>query len=468
MTVSDLQQRLSTLPALRRAAGVGLGLTMAVTLAAMLSPALPRGLAIAAYLCTLPLLVPLLRRQHAVFLGICVLLGAALALRGQWSALSRALWQSAGLASLIVSLVLLRVSAAQSPALVRLARDVAAMPRGRRDLGLSLAAQFIGLLLNVGLFGLLAPMIARSGAPELEKRRMALAVLRGFGPTMLWAPTAAAQVVITTVVPGITWAGLAPMTFSMAMALILLGWLFSLAERRLVPGTPPRSRNTRPDRAALVEVAALVAVMFAVIVALHVVLDFPLLVGVMIASLLIFGLWTLLQARRARLPAAGAVLDSARQCIETRFAAGASEIMTLGAAGFMAAAIPPLVPEAWLDAVMLPLSERRVLLYPAISLAIAAFSASGLNPLVAASLIGGAFTAIPPDLTEPYLLAFSLAAGWGVAYGISPFTTGTVVLASMLGTTPNALAWRFNGAFSLVAMSFVLATVLAAVALTAP
>ncbi|MBN9890024.1 hypothetical protein [Salipiger abyssi] len=108
-----------------------------------------------------------------------------------------------------------------------------------------------------------------------------------------------------------------------------------------------------------------------------------------------------------------------------------------------------------------------MLLYPAIALAMAVLSAAGLNPLVAASLIGGAFGAIPPELTEPYFLAFSLAAGWGVAYGISPFTTGTVVLASMLGASPNALAWRCNGAFSLAALAFVLAIILTAVTLTA-
>ncbi|MBN9885868.1 hypothetical protein [Salipiger abyssi] len=355
MTVSQLQMHLATQPALLRLAGAGLGLTMVATLAAMLIPTLPRGVPILLYLCTLPLLAPHLRRQHAVFLTVCALLAGALSLRGQWPELARALWQSAGLASLIVSLLLLRVSASQSPALVRLARDVAAMPRGRRDLGLSLAAQFIGLLLNVGLFGLLAPMIAASGAPALERRRMALAVLRGFGPTMLWAPTAAAQVVITTVVPGVTWSGLVPMTFSMAMALILLGWLFSLLERRLVPGTPPRARDTVLDRAALAEVVTLVAVMVAVIVGLHALLGFPLLVGVMIASLLIFVLWTAMQARSARAPVASAVLGGIRQCLDSRFAAGAPEIMILGAAGFMAAAIPPLVPEVWLDAVMLPL-----------------------------------------------------------------------------------------------------------------
>lgn len=460
--------RLASSRTLRTRAGIGLSATMCLTLAAMLVPGMPTGPAIVAYMLTLMLVLPFLRRQHVIFLVICVALGTALVLRGQWPELWRALWQSVGLASLIVSLILLRTTAQQSEALSRIARDVANLPRGARDLGLSFSSQFIGILLNVGLFGMLAPMIAQSGASRLEKVRMSLAILRGFGPAMLWAPTLAAQVVITTVVPGVTWAGLAPMTFTMAMAMIILGWLFSLLERRFHPGDPPRPSETHFSGHALAEVGALIAVMVVIILGLHVLAGLGLLAAVMVASLALFVIWTTRQARGGPMSPGAVLLSNTQHCIGTRLAAGAHEVLTLGAAGFMAAAITPLIPPAWLDAAMLPLSQYRLVLYPSVAVAIAGFSAIGLNPLVAASLIGGAFSAIPPDLLEPHLLAFSLASGWGVAFGVSPFTTGTVVLASVLQISSRRLAWSWNGACSIFLLTFVVLVLMTATLLTAP
>lgn len=447
---------------LERITGLGLALSLALTLGAMLFPGLvPRPVAGAVYLFVLPLLVPRLGRQHLVFLAACLAFAVALAVKGDFAALGRAVWQSATLAALVTALVLLRMAAIHSSGLTRLARDVAAMPRGSRDIALSLAGQFIGLLLNVGVFGLLAPLISQSGAPAAEQRRMALAVLRGFGPTMVWAPTAAAQAIITTMVPGITWASHAPGGFTMAMALIAFSWAYGAVERRLFPGPPPRVRQSAFDRRALGEVMAVVGTMFVLIVALHALAGLHLLAAVMVASIVIFLGWSAAGARGMREAPGARTLALARRTLGVGFAKAAPEIMTLGAAGFMAAAISPLIPEAWLDAVMVPLAARPMLLYPAIALTMVALSTAGLNSLVAASLIGGTFVAIPPAFVEPGLLAFSLAAGWGVAYGASPFTTGTVVLATALHTTPTALAWRWNGPFTLLATIFVLLVVLA-------
>ncbi|WP_155773924.1 hypothetical protein [Rhodovulum sp. MB263] len=218
--------------------------------------------------------------------------------------------------------------------------------------------------------------------------------------------------------------------------------------------------------AALIEVLGVVAFMCVAIGGLHLVFDIPLLSAVMIAAIIACVLWTALQARQAGGTVRGAITQRGRMCRDTDFVRAIPEIASLGAAGFMAAAVAPLLPQDWLEAVMGPLVENRYVLYPGVAVALTVFSAAGLNPLVAASLIAGTFTAIPSEALEPNLLAFSLAAGWGVAFGASPFTTGSVVLAGALGVEPAQITLAWNGLFTIVAMTFVVLVILAAVVLT--
>lgn len=460
---------LANRPAMQRAVGGGLAFMLCVTLLCALLPGVSRGYAVMVYLIVLPLTVPFYRRQHALFAVVCLVMALLLARRGEWEALGHALWQSSGLAALIVALVVLRSCASYSASLVSLAGSVAAMPERSRDLGLAFAAHYIGILLNVGLFGLFAPLIASAGASPDDRRRMSLSVLRGFAVTMMWAPTAAAQVVIASVVPGITWAGLTRATFPLAMAVILLGGIYRWTGGRGRTAPLPRPRaEQRIDRAALTEMAFLVGVMFTMILTLHAALGIPLLVSVTTATLSMVVLWTVVQARNEGRLARGLLTERIGICLDGGFARAVPEVMTLATAGFMGTAIALLIPEAWIAEVMVPLSERRMVLYPSVAVAITLLSAVGLNPLVAASLIGGTFAAIPPETLEPGLLAFSLAAGWGVAYGISPFTTGAVVLASTLGVRPSTIALRWNGGFTLMALGFVLSVICIAVAMTEP
>lgn len=443
-------------------AGAGLLLTLLLAIGETVASGAPSLLAAVPYLATLPLLLPALGRQHRLFLAGCVACTAILVTQGKAGDVVRALGQSVALAALMVALVWLRLAAERSTALALVSRAVAERPRSVRHLALALASHFIGVLLNVGVFGLMAPLVAEARAAPADERDMALAVLRGFGFTMLWAPTAAAQVVITTVVPAVTWDAIAPRAATMALSMIALSWLYAAWAHRRLPR--PEIRPAPLDARPMAALALLIAVMVGIILALHVAGGYRLTGAVTLASLVVATLWLVVQARRRREPAGPVLGALARRYRRTDLARAAPEVVTLGAAGFLGIAVAAMIPEPWLEAAVAPFADHTLLLYLVVTLFVPAVSSVGLNPLVAASLIGGSFAAIPAGHVEPATLAFALAAGWGVAYGISPFTTGAVVLGAALRVRPETLCWRWNGAFTLVVLAYACAAV-AAVAL---
>lgn len=444
-------------------AGIALTVTIAIALAEIVVVGRPSGVSVAAYLVCLPLIAPFLRRQQLIFVALCVAVAVLMLLEGKTAEFWRALGQSVGLAVLLASLVWLRIAARQSKALSEVSRGVAGMSRTFRHAGLALASHFIGILLNVGLFGLLAPLVAQAKAAPEDERDMALSVLRGFGFTMLWAPTAAAQVVITSVVPGVTWDQLAPRAFTMAMSLIALSWLYSRYVHRALPQR--RAASAEPFKwRAIGELTALIVSMVVLIVVLHVIGGYSLTSVVTVAGLLIATIWSALQAFGAGAPVAASVARQFSSYVHRDLAIAVPEIVTLGAAGFLGIAASAVIPQPWIEAVVGPLSDHLLILYLVVTCLVPALSALGLNPLVAASLIGGSFAAIPAGHLEPDKLAFALATGWAVAYGISPFTTGAVVIGGTLGVRPEVLTWRWNGPFTLIALAYG-ATVVAAVAL---
>ena len=449
----------------RLIAGVGLASMLAAGLGEILVQGRPSLITVFCFLVTLPFLFHFLARQQRLFVALCGIAALLLVLQGSVGDLRRALVQSAGLAMLLVALVWLRVAAMRSRSLTIVSRSVAQQPRAVRHFGLALAAHLIGILLNVGIFGLMAKLVSDAKAAGGDERDMALSILRGFGFTMLWAPTAAAQVVITAVVPGVTWETLAPRAAVMAMSLIALSWLFSCGFGRRRGENQPRPQPI--DISALGVMLVVITSMIAAVLAFHSYGDYGLMVSVTLASLLVGTLWVLAQRVGRRDDEADVGLRRRLSgFVGYELSAAAREIMTLSGAGFLGIAVSVLIPQSWLNAVVSPLADHSLLLYLAVTVAVPAISAAGLNPLISASLIGGGFAAIPPDHLEPAKLAFALASGWAVAYGVSPFTTGAIVLSQALRRSPEVLALRWNGPFTIFALIYVCFVVAAVTLLT--
>jgi hypothetical protein len=439
-------------------AGSGLCATLVLAVVETIARGTPAALSIGVYLLTVPFLLRLIGRQQMLFLAACAASGGALWAAGEFRSLERALSQGVGLGVLLVALIWLRFAAKRSTSLAQVSRAVASQRRSARHLGLGMASHFIGILLNVGIFGLMAPLVSEARASLVDKRDMALSVLRGFGFTMLWAPTAAAQVVITSVVPGVTWHQLAPRAAGMAMSLIAVSWFSNWWMAR---GTPaPLATGVAVQPLSILVMVGNITAMIALILALHIGFSYSLTISVTLSSLLIATLWVIAQeVRRGDRGLASALARHLTVYVRQDLARGAPEVVTLSAAGFLGISISALIPGVWLDAIMVPLARQGDLLYVTVTLLVPFISAIGLNPLVSASIIGGSFAAIPPEHLEPAMLAFALASGWAVAYGISPFTTGAVVLGQSLGVRAETIVWRWNGRFTLLVLAYAAAVV---------
>jgi hypothetical protein len=140
------------------------------------------------------------------------------------------------------------------------------------------------------------------------------------------------------------------------------------------------------------------------------------------------------------------------------------EVLGLGSAGFIGAAIAALVPPDFvthlLDALGLPPAALLVL----VSAVMLGIGQLGINPIVASSILGGALIHLAHQSVPPMALILTLMGPWTLYPMVSPLAASTIMCARFADSTPMIVGWRWNGVF--MALSFVLTASLA-VALTA-
>ncbi|MCB2054040.1 MAG: hypothetical protein KDE35_07345 [Geminicoccaceae bacterium] len=205
----------------------------------------PAALLLALYLL---LILPSLRSSGRwmalALLGVAVVIAAV---AGRPAALLDGLAFATVFPAFLATMVLLRVAAAVHPRVETVRRRVAQLDRPQRQAGFMLAAHLLAALVTAGAFAVLGPL-RPAGLGEPDRRRLALACLRGANLAVLWSPFFLGMAVSTQLVPGVpTWQvtvlGLALAAEAMALAMAPMGGAaavaVSTAVRALAPIVPP-------------------------------------------------------------------------------------------------------------------------------------------------------------------------------------------------------------------------------------
>jgi hypothetical protein len=135
---------------------------------------------------------------------------------------------------LCAAVMTLQAPAMASPAFRAIGESVVRQPPGRRYLMLAFAGHYLGAVLNLAGLQLVASLLDPGMATPL-RRRLTIAVLRGFSAAVLWSPFFVGMGVILTVVPGASWRAVGPAGLPLGAGLIALAWLFDRATRRPSP-----------------------------------------------------------------------------------------------------------------------------------------------------------------------------------------------------------------------------------------
>ena len=374
-----------------------------------------------------------------------------------WPVLLEAVGRFTFFATFVTALSLLRLPAFRSRLVRRCGQVMMHQPPARRYPILSLGSGLFGVILNIGVLNLFAGMIEKSNTLDAaqgrewvqhtRRRRMLMALLRGFSLAPLVSPLGIGVAVILASMPSVTWHELAPYAYGAAVVIFLSGWM---VDQLTGPHPPPRQAPPpSPSLAPLghfgVLLLSIVLLVFMLAYLLAVRLPIATLVGAPLAS----WLWLAWQRRRLGGLGLGPAMATFRRQLPWLLGPLGSEVVVLGSAGYVGhlwvALIDPQVLVGYLTW-LVPLGAWNAVMAMLVVLVTAQV---GLNPIVSVTLLAGLLPALEiPGLTPP-LIGVSLMVGWSLALMSSPLTASMLILSRFSGVSSWRIGYRWNGTFML-------------------
>lgn len=439
-----------------------------VTLAAVLGRG--GGLAGVPAIGTVALLAYLLLEGPRAGAGGRVMLGVALAVTGAAAfspaigvpAMERGFEAAVFIAGLFTALGFLR-EAAETSALIRQAGLVLTVqPPGRRYAVLTAGAHLVAQVLNFGVLPLLGTLAvkgntieAASGDEEvvrIRKRRMMLALLRGFAAMTAWSPLSVSFAVVTHVVAGVAAGPLIALQIVLAGLLMILGW----AEDRLRfrHRLPPVGRFLAPSGfSPLWRLAALVTAVVGAAFLTAWLLQAPMVIGAMTAVPPTAFIWLLVQekgsvtaAMRAFVQRAGVSLPALR-----------SEVAMLGGAVYVGSVLAAFAQSTGAAGWLAESGLAPVGLAITLSVLVVGLARLGLNQLVTVTILGGMLPDPQALGLDPLVLASGLMGAWALAAGATPMGGAVLSIARLSEVTVTRVVGAWNGVYTLAGLVFLAA-----------
>lgn len=418
------------------------------------------GLLVLSVLCAIVLALlrlPRVSRIAQVFLAGAVLatLAVALFLPKALPAMQAAALQGTAFSAFLTALGLIRAPVRRSTLIARAAEGLFAHSARARVFAVSLGAQGISVLFNIGTIGMIAD-IARNhdaarkaaGKRGIDTAAMTLAALRGTLLMTVWSPIGLGFAIVTSAIPALD-----PVRFfGLALGIVaLLSVAAALLEAAATPVPPgPRPQDPAPKGAgrALALVLAAIAGLIALTIAAHRLLDVSFLIAACLVLPLLAALWPALEpglrgpqgeGRLARLAAA-----SEGMATESTIFLAAAVIGAAVAAAAQAAGIDALIAGGRLPALAVILGCLVVI--PAVG---AAMIPHTIVMIMAASLFGAG----PVGAEHPYALGLALLFAWALAIAASPISAMSIITGRELGVTPQRVTFALNLRFTLGLMA---------------
>ena len=380
------------------------------------------------------------------------LIAAGLALAAMRGNVPAALWQGGRgtlmFILLFASVTLLQYPALHSPSMQVVRAIVTNLPPGKRYLWLSLASHFLAAITNFAGFALLASFVAASPAGELRKR-MALALSRGFVAASAWSPFFLAMAVVVSLMPELRWLDVAIPGVVVSLCLIFWGAVLD----RLGERGKPRQAGAAPHlpvegrTPALLRLAALSAILVGGVAAFDAAAHLPMSTTIAIVVTAFSLGWMALLAigRSPSVPRVSLRRYGASLTADVANLRGLSVL-------FIAANIFGQGVGSAIDGQILVDAAARIgvsgaLWIPFLLTIIAIGSFCGLHAVIMIVVIGHTLQPAAIGLSHA-TLALVMLTSWGIGGVLSPLSNLTLYAANMLGQSNWRMAWRDNGFYA--------------------
>ncbi|MBK1699055.1 hypothetical protein [Rhodovibrio salinarum] len=346
---------------------------------------------------------------------------------------------------LFAAVMCLQVPALASPSFRQLGERVVAQPPGRRFLMLAFAGHYLGAVLNLAGLQLVASLLDPDMRPRL-RRRLTLAVVRGFSGAVMWSPFFVGMGVILTVVPDVSWLQLAPAGLAIGSGLVGLAWALDRTTRG--PRDPRGDRPAPPEGKlgrGILGVLTIFATLTASVVALSEGAGLSIVISLGLIAPTLSIVWAALLRRTGAAEPAPVLSSVVTHLPGLRNEAALFLAATVFAVGVSHAVQPDAV------AGSLGLADWPSALRAAVLAVTGTFLGGlGIHPVVLAILVGDVLGPAALGLS-PLAVALLLAVIWGMGTQMSPFSATVMHVSRMLDVSVFRVAWLWNAPYCLPA-----------------
>ncbi|CAO3424652.1 hypothetical protein [Azospirillum doebereinerae] len=444
------------------ALGVVAVATLTKQLAGVPSAGIVADVALALYLAAeAPKLPRLCKIMVAVALALAAL--AVARLPDGVAAITDAFGRATLVAALLAALGFVNEAARTSPLIRRCGTALIAQPSQRRYLIMTLGAHLFALVLGVGVLTLLGGMVMRSNTATLARgdatlvrqrlRELSMGLMHGFCTMPMWSPLSIGLAVVLAVVPGVSWDRLIPVAAAVTVSFLALGWL--LDGMKLVPafsgGAPPREEAAPLDWQPMARFAALALLIVGSALGVTALSGIALNEGVMLTVPVVGIGWLVAQYARYGLSnAVGFTLGRLRRRLFAMFPNYRIEICLIGAGTIMGSALGALVPPDLVRHAIQAAGLDPAPLAAALLLVIIVGAQTGMGAVVGVTILGSAIPDPSALHLTPLMLAVTFLCAWALSSGSAVYGTTLVILSRMTEQPGGIMAFRWNGAFTVL------------------
>ncbi len=361
----------------------------------------------------------------------------------------------------MVALLFLRVAAKKSPIISRCGEFLINQKPSARYAVLSYGSWLIGAVLSFGALNLMGQVISNGNTLEsakgderihlIRKKRMVLAMVRGFAALPLSSPFSISMALMLSLIPSLRWQSLLPLSLSVAFLLIALGWVMDYRAYAYARSRVPEVDEGKRDIASIFSFILIILALFGSAASLSQFLGYGLPTSILMLSPVFGVVWFLLEGRAKNAnPFSG--INNFWKELKTELNGMAAEVAIIGGASFLGALTAAIVPVGAVQS----FSETLFLQgYPLALFCMAAVmltSLVGVSPFVSVSILGATFSNVAVFGLSPYVLAISLLMGWFLALNASPLTISAIMVGRILQCRPRDITLFWNGRYSLCAL----------------
>jgi len=358
-------------------------------------------------------------------------------------------------AAFLVAMVFLRVAAKNSDVISQVSYLLINQRPAIRYGMLSYGSTLMGIILSFGTINLVGQMINQGNTLKaaggnklihaIRRKRMSLALHRGFSTIPIASPFSITMALILASIPDLNWTTLVPLSFSLAMLLIGLGWIVDIVSHSRLPVRPPLPLDTGLSWKPVFKFVSLVLILFVFAGGISQILGDRLPLAIMLIAP-VFGLVWLYQTQSTN----HLFIQKVQKDLPDNLNTLQSEIAIISAASLIGVILSSFLSQDQLSSFVrlteltgMPLTFVAMCIIPLCALI-------GVGPLISVTFLATTLGSSPVFEISSYVLALSQLAGWVLALNISPIALSAVMVGGATGCKPKSLTFEWNVSYVLV------------------